>query len=68
MEETFKGNKVVRTGRGHDFKVIDRRGRHTYYEIKSGNSKLSEYQRKVKKKMGNRYKVRRYKFIDELLS
>ena len=67
-EESYKlraqmsGYEVERTSRGHDFKVRKRdrvTGNVTYTgyrEIKSGNAKLSKFQRKTKKKKSN-YKV-----------
>jgi len=63
--ERMKGNKVTRTGRGHDYKVTHRHpltGKYegtTYHEVKSGNGKLSKLQKKTKEKKGSRYKVER---------
>jgi hypothetical protein len=64
-QERMKGNSVTRTGHGHDYKVTHRdpftgaaKGT-TYHEVKTGNSQLSDLQKKTKKKMGSRYKVER---------
>jgi len=62
MRAQLLGYEVERTGKGHDFRIRKRdpfTGRVIYTgvrEIKSGNSKLSKLQRRVKKKQSN-YKV-----------
>ena len=60
----MRGEKVERTGYGHDFKVTKTdpwTGKRTaeYIEAKTGNAKLSKLQKKKKKQMGSRYKVER---------
>ncbi|MEM3489007.1 MAG: hypothetical protein QXO75_05045 [Nitrososphaerota archaeon] len=67
-EEQFKtrcfleGKEVERTGRGHDFRVRERdwwtgKVKRSYVvEVKSGESRLSKLQKKIKKKKSN-YKV-----------
>ncbi len=65
FHHTLMGHEVVRTGKGHDFKVRERdfitgKVTKTYYsEIKSGNAKLSDLQQKTKRKKSN-YRVERY--------
>jgi hypothetical protein len=56
--------QCARTGRGSDYKCrkIDYwteqpKGRWEFYEIKTGNAKLSPLQRKMKAKYGSRYHV-----------
>lgn len=62
MRARLAGLEVERTGRGHDFRVRKRNpftGKVVYSglrEVKSGNARLSELQRKTKKKKSN-YKV-----------
>lgn len=68
-EEDFRrgrelwGEKVKRTGKGHDFKVTKTdllTGKKTSYyaEIKTGReAKLSKLQKKTQKKLGGKYKV-----------
>ncbi|HXT82745.1 MAG TPA: hypothetical protein VN704_00095 [Verrucomicrobiae bacterium] len=62
----FNGYKVKRTGRGHDFKAEKRdwltgRKETKYIEVKTGNSKLSDLQRKKKRQFG------RGKYVEERL-
>lgn len=58
----LQGKEVERTGRGSDFRVRTRNPltgkvtRSELVEIKSGNAKLSELQRKTKRKKSN-YRV-----------
>ena len=66
MRARLQGKEVERTGQGHDFIARDRdlftgRVRRTeYHEVKSGGSKLSPLQQKMKKKKGSHYVVDRY--------
>jgi hypothetical protein len=57
------GNKVVRTGRGSDYRVTERNiwtGKVSSHlvEVKSGTGKLSDLQSKTKQK-NRRYKIKR---------
>ena len=52
------GYKIERAGWGSDFKVT-KNGRSKFVEVKSGTSRLTEKQLKMKKKYGSRYKVER---------
>lgn len=68
-EEAFKnrretwGDKVERTGKGHDYKVtredwITGKKSLYYAEVKTGKkAKPSKLQKATKKKLGNKYKV-----------
>jgi hypothetical protein len=70
-EETFRrsredlGDKVERTGRGHDFKVtheslLTGRKSTKYVEVKTGKkAKTSKLQKETKKKLGKKYEVHR---------
>ena len=59
------GNKVTRTGRGHDYKITEpanplfgTRSKTKYVELKSSKSApLSKLQKKTKKKMKRKYEV-----------
>lgn len=62
----FNGYKVTRTGRGHDFKAEKRdwlsgKKEIKHIEVKTGNSKLSDLQRKKKRQFG------RGKYVEERL-
>lgn len=65
MSERMKGNKVKRTGKGHDYKVTEPAniltgsGSRTYYaEVKSSsNAPVSKLQQRNKKQMKGRYRV-----------
>ena len=64
--QRMMGNKVTRTGWGHDYKVTHYHpftGEYegtTYHEVKSSRTaSLSPLQKKTKKKMGSKYKVER---------
>ena len=65
-EYEFSGHEVERTGKGHDLKVTKRdlltgkKGKPKYVEVKTGNSKLSELQKKKKRQYGSRYIEKRY--------
>ncbi len=58
--------EIVRTGKGHDYKVRTRdpwTGRvikTEYHEVKSGKARISNLQNRTKRKMKGRYKVVRY--------
>lgn len=58
-----RGNALKRTGRGSDFIETERdlfgTVRRTHVEVKSGNARLTPFQRKTKKKKKN-YRVCRY--------
>jgi hypothetical protein len=70
-EETFRrsrkdlGDKVERTGKGHDFKVtheswLTGKKSTKYVEVKTGKkAKTSKLQEATKKKMGKKYEVHR---------
>lgn len=64
LTSTLRGEEVVRTGRGSDFRVRKRdpwTGRVTsskLVEVKSGKAKLSKLQKKTKRKKSN-YRVAR---------
>ncbi len=68
--ERASGNKVERTGRGHDYKVtrpsnplFGTRTKTEYVEVKSSRTApVSELQKKTKKKMKGKYKVVRPHF------
>jgi hypothetical protein len=67
FEQSLKGNDCTKIRRGGDFVVQerdffgDRIGTPTIFEVKSGNSKLTDAQEKRKRQLGrNRYKVVRY--------
>ena len=61
----MNGYKMIRTGRGHDFKSTKRNWftgkseKPIYIETKTGNAKLSKLQKKKKKQYGSRYVVDR---------
>jgi hypothetical protein len=62
----FNGYKVERTGKGHDFKAerkdwLTGKKETKYIEVKTGNSKLSDLQRKKKRQYG------RSKYVEERL-
>ncbi len=67
LEQNLRGNDCRKIHKGGDF-VVQKRdifgnnvGKPTVHEIKTGNAKLSEAQRRNKAKLGNRgYKVERY--------
>lgn len=66
LDERLKGNDVRRIHRGGDF-VVQKRdfwgrkiGEPKTYEIKTGNSKLSDAQERMKKKLKGNYKVVRH--------
>lgn len=65
-EYEFSGHEVERTGKGHDLKVTKRdwltgkKEKPKYVEVKTGNSKLSELQKKKKRQYGSRYVEKRY--------
>ena len=67
MGQRIQGHEVTRIHKGGDF-VVQKRdffgnkvGKLTVHEIKTGNSQLSEAQRRKKARLGNRrYKVERY--------
>jgi hypothetical protein len=67
FEQSLKGNDCTKIRRGGDFVVQERDffgdkiGNPTVFEVKSGNSKLTDAQEKRKRQLGrNRYKVIRY--------
>jgi hypothetical protein len=67
FEQSLQGNDCVKIRRGGDFVVQDRDffgdkvGEPTVYEVKTGNSPLTEAQEKRKRQLGrNRYKIARY--------
>lgn len=64
MGERAMGNEVIRTGKGHDYKVRKRdpwtgKVKSTHYvEVKSSSkAPVSKLQKKTKKKLQGRYKV-----------
>jgi len=72
MDHILNGEFVERTGRGSDYRVsrydlLTGRRTHLYdEEVKSGRSPLSPLQRETQRRMGNKYRVRRYS-DDEIL-
>jgi len=67
FEQTMQGNDCTKIRRGGDFVVQERDffgnkiGNPTIYEVKSGNSTLTDAQQKRKRQLGrDRYKVARY--------
>ena len=67
FEQSLQGNDVTKIRRGGDFVVQkrdflgDKIGEPAIYEVKTGNSKLSEAQEKRRRQLGrNRYKIVRY--------
>ena len=67
LGQRVQGNEVTRIHEGGDF-IVQKRdfwgnkvGKPTVHEIKTGNSQLSEAQKREKAKLGNsRYKIERY--------
>jgi hypothetical protein len=67
LEHRLRGHDVKKIHKGGDF-VVQKRdffgnkiGKPTVHEIKTGNAKLSDAQRRKKARLGNRrYKVERY--------
>lgn len=67
LEQNLQGNDCRKIHKGGDF-VVQKRdffgnkvGKPTVHEIKTGNSKLSDAQKRKKARLGNkRYKVERY--------
>lgn len=67
IQHQVQGDEVIRTGRGHDFKVrkkdipfIGKTKRTIYLEVKTGPSaKLSPLQKIMKKKLKGRFRVHR---------
>lgn len=64
LGERASGKEVVRTGKGHDYKVRERdpwtgKVKRTYYaEVKSSReASVSKLQKKTKKKLKGRYKI-----------
>lgn len=65
LGERTKGNIVKRTGRGHDFKIVDpgnlitgKGKKITYAEVKSSpTAPLSKLQKKTKKEKKGKYKI-----------
>lgn len=61
LDHTLQGHEVKRIHKGGDFIIRDRHGNTTIVEVKTGNAKLSDAQKRKKDRMGNRrYKVERY--------
>jgi hypothetical protein len=67
FEQSMQGNDCTKIRKGGDFIVQERDffgnkiGNPTIYEIKTGNSKLTDAQEKRKRQLGrNRYKIARY--------
>lgn len=67
FDQAMKGNDCAKIRKGGDFVVQERDffgnaiGKPTVYEVKTGNSKLTEAQEKRKRQLGrDRYKVVRY--------
>jgi hypothetical protein len=67
FEQSLQGNDCMKIRRGGDFVVQERDffgnkiGDPTVYDVKSGNSKLTDAQEKRKRQLGrNRYKIVRY--------
>ena len=67
FDQSMQGNDCTKIRQGGDF-IVQKRdffgnkiGNPTIYEVKTGNSKLTEAQEKRKRQLGkNRYKVVRY--------
>ena len=66
VEHRLQGHDVRKIHKGGDF-VVQKRdffgnnvGKPTVHEIKTGNSQLSDAQKRKKARLGNRYKVERY--------
>jgi hypothetical protein len=61
MSQRLQGREVRKIHKGGDF-VVRKGGRDkpTTYEIKTGDSELSEAQERKKRRLGRRYKVVRY--------
>ena len=60
----FNGYKMERTGHGHDFKATKKNGwtgekESKYVEVKTGESQLSDLQKRRKRQLGKRYVVER---------
>jgi hypothetical protein len=72
MGQQLQGNKVERTGHGHDFRVTERsydpmhgfvNKRTKYAEVKSSaTAPLSKLQERKKKQMGSKYEVVRPRY------
>jgi hypothetical protein len=67
FDQAMQGNDCTKIRRGGDFVVVKRDffgeavGDPTTYEVKTGNSKLTEAQEQRRRQLGrNRYKVVRY--------
>ena len=61
MSQRLQGHDVKKTHKGGDFVVRrGKRGKPITYEIKTGDSRLSEAQTRKKRRLGKRYKVIRY--------
>jgi hypothetical protein len=67
FEQSMQGNDCTKIRKGGDFIVQERDffgnkiGEPTIYEVKTGNSQLTEAQEKRKRQLGrNRYKIVRY--------
>jgi hypothetical protein len=67
FEQAMKGNDCTKIRSGGDFVVQERDafgnaiGKPTIYEVKSGNSKLTDAEEKRKRQLGrDRYKIVRY--------
>ncbi len=67
LEQRMQGHDVRKIHKGGDFEVQKRDtfgrkiGKPTIHEVKTGDSQLSEAQRRKKSRLGNRrYKVERY--------
>jgi hypothetical protein len=67
FEQTMHGNDCTKIRKGGDFIVQERDffgneiGNPAIYEVKTGNSKLTDAQEKRKRQLGrNRYKIVRY--------
>ncbi len=67
FEQSMQGNDCAKIRKGGDFIVQQRDffgnkvGNPTIYEVKTGNSKLTDSQEKRKRQLGrNRYKIVRY--------
>jgi hypothetical protein len=67
FDQTLKGNDCTKIGKDGDFIVQEldafgnKIGNPTVYQVKSGNSKLTEAEEKRKRQLGrDRYKIVRY--------
>ena len=66
LTQRLQGYEVKKIHKGGDFVVQKRdpfgrkRGKPETYEIKTGDSQLSEAQKRKKRRLGKRYKVVRY--------